>query len=216
MHKKVALVTVNFNGTKDTLELLETVKKLNTTDLEFKAVIVDKTPGSWIGDSIKNKPEYLDLVQAGCDKGFTGGYNLAMRYAAAWGAEYIFVINNDTLIGDMNILQKLIGVLDDNEDARVVSPKIYFAKGYEFQDRYKKEDLGHVIWYAGGDFDWANIRSVHRGIDEVDTGLYKVTEKVGFVSGCCFMVKHQTLEKFGYFDEDLFAYFDDNDWMQRI
>ena len=214
--KKVALVTVNFNGTKDTLELLETVKKINTKDFEFKAVIVDKTPGSWIGDAIKNKPEYLDLVQAGCDKGFTGGYNLAMRYAAAWGAEYILVINNDTLIGDMNILQKLVGVLDDNEDARVVSPKIYFAKGYEFQDRYKKEDLGHVIWYAGGDFDWANIRSVHRGIDEVDTGLYKITEKVGFVSGCCFMVKRTTLDKFGYFDEDLFAYFDDADWMQRI
>lgn len=219
--KKVALVTVNFNGTRDTLELLETVKKLNTKDLEFKAVIVDKTPsdktpGSWIGDAIKNKPEYLDLVQAGCDKGFTGGYNHAMRYAAAWGAEYIFVINNDTLIGDMDILQKMIGVLDDNEEARVVSPKIYFAKGYEFQDKYKKDELGRVIWYAGGEFDWNNVRSVHRGIDEVDTGIYKQTEKVGFVSGCCFMVKRNTLDKFGYFDENLYAYFDDNDWMQRI
>jgi len=214
--KKVALVTVNFNGTKDTLEFLETVKKLNTKDLEFKAVIVDKTPGSWIGDEIKNKPEYLDLVQAGCDKGFAGGYNLAMRYAAAWGADYIFVINNDTLIGDMDILQKMVNVLDDSEDVRVVSPKIYFAKGYEFQDKYKKNELGKVIWYAGGEFDWANVRSIHRGIDEVDTGLYKLTEKTGFISGCCFMVKRTTLEKFGYFDEDMFAYFEDNDWMQRI
>lgn len=217
MLKKVALVTVNFKGEKDTLELLETVKKLDKKDMEFKAVIVDKSPGTWIGDLIKNKPEYLDLVQAGCDKGFTGGYNRAMQYAVAWGAEYILVINNDTLIGDDQLIHKLMAVLDDKEDAKVVSPKIYFAKGYEFKDKYKKSDLGKVLWYAGGEFDWANVRSIHHGIDEVDDGTkYKESVKTGFVSGCCFMVKKDTLEKFGYFDEDLFAYFDDNDWMQRI
>lgn len=217
MLKKVALVTVNFKGDKDTLALLETIKKLDKKDIEFKAVIVDKTPGSWIGDSIKNKPEYVDLVQAGCDKGFTGGYNRAMQYAVAWGAEYILVINNDTLIGDDRLIHKLMAVLDDKEDAKVVSPKIYFAKGYEFKDKYKKSELGKVLWYAGGEFDWANVRSIHYGIDEVDDGTkYKESVKTGFVSGCCFMVKKDTLEKYGYFNEDLFAYFDDNDWMQRI
>lgn len=214
---KVALVTVNFNGRKDTLELLESVKKLDTKGLDFRIVVVDKTPNEWLGDFIKEK-DYpgLELIQAGCDKGFAGSYNFGMRYAAAWGADYILIINNDTLVGSPNLLQKLIAVLDDQEDARVVSPKIYFAKGFEFQDRYSKADLGKVIWYAGGEFDWANVRSIHRGIDEVDTGIYTGTEKTGFVSGCCLMVKRTTLEKFGYFDEDLYAYFEDNDWQQRI
>lgn len=217
MLKKVALVTVNFNGTKDTLELLETVKKLDKKDMEFKMVIVDKTPDSWIGDEIKNKPDYVDLVQAGCDKGFTGGYNRAMEYAVAWGAEYVLVINNDTLIGDDQLIHKLMSVLDDKEDAKVVSPKIYFAKGYEFKDRYKKSELGKVLWYAGGEFDWNNVRSVHYGIDEYDDGTqYKESVKTGFITGCCFMVKKDTLEKFGYFNEDLFAYFDDNEWQKRI
>jgi len=30
------------------------------------------------------------------------------------------------------------------------------------------------------------------------------------------MVRRETLETVGYFDEDLFAYFEDNDWQQRI
>ena len=55
----------------------------------------------------------------------------------------------------------------------LVSPKIYFAPGFEFhKDRYKEEDLGKVIWYAGGEFDWDNIGNIHRGIDEVDQGQY--------------------------------------------
>jgi GT2 family glycosyltransferase len=213
---KVALVTVNFNGAKDTLELLATLKTIDFSGLEYNIVVVDKTPDSWIGDQIGQNFPHLDIIQAGCDKGFAGSYNYGMRYAAAWGADYIMIINNDTLVGDPQIVKKMIAVLDDKEDARVVSPKIYFAKGFEFQDRYAKKDLGKVLWYAGGNFDWANVRSVHRGIDEVDTGIYRQTEKTGFVSGCCLMVRRHTLEKFGYFNEDYFAYFEDNEWQQRI
>ncbi|HKB88345.1 MAG TPA: glycosyltransferase family 2 protein [Patescibacteria group bacterium] len=213
--KKVALVMVNFNGTDDTLALLDTVRTLDTTGLDFRTFLVDKTPGSWIGDKIQKDFPNLELIQAGADKGFTGGYNLGMRFAAAWGADYIAIINNDTLIGDPLMLKKFIEVLDENKDS-IVSPKIYFAKGFEFKDRYSKKDLGKVLWYAGGEFDWANVRSVHKGIDEVDEGKYDSVVKTGFITGCCFMIKRHTLEKFGYFDEDLFAYFDDNDWQQRV
>jgi hypothetical protein len=214
--KKVALVTVNFGKPDDTLELLDTLKDQDFSDLDYRLVVEDKTPGMWIGDHIKEPVPNLELLQAGCDKGFAGAYTLGMRYAAAWGADYIMIINNDTLVGDKKLVKKLMQVLDDNPEATVVSPKIYFAKGYEFKDRYKASEKGKVIWYAGGSFDWDNVRSVHRAIDEVDTGKYDQTEPTGFVSGCCLMVKRESLERFGYFDENLFAYFEDNDWQQRI
>jgi len=213
---KVALVTVNFGNPKDTLELLDTVKELDINGLEFCTVVVDKTPGSWIGDVIPKDIPNMVLLQAGIDKGFAGAYNFGMRYAVAWGADYIIIINNDTLIGDIGLVKKLIEVLDENKDA-IVSPKIYFAPGYEFHKvRYKPEDKGKVFWYAGGHFDWANVRSVHHQIDEVDKGGFDSVTETGFISGCCFMVKRHTLEKFGYFNEDYFAYFEDNEWQQRI
>jgi len=215
--KKIALVTVNFGGLRDTLELTETVKKLDISGIDFRYIIVDKTPGDYIGDHLKNPPEYLEILQAGIDKGFAGSYTLGMRYAAAWGADYVAIINNDTLIGSTNLIKKLAEVLDNNPEASVVSPKILFAPGFEFyKTKYTEKDKGHVIWYAGGKFDWANVRSIHKGIDEIDHGKFDLTEKTGFISGCCFMVRRETLESVGYFDEDLFAYFEDNDWQQRI
>lgn len=214
--KKIALVTVNFGGAKDTLELLETIKTLDVKGMEFKAVIVDKTPDEWIGDLIKEEIPYLDLLQAGVDKGFAGSYSLAMRYAAAWGADYVAIINNDTLIGDPMLIKKLARVLDEKPEASVVSPKIYFAPGFEFLDKYAPKDRGRVIWYAGGSFDENNVMSSHRGIDSVDVGKFNKTEEVGYISGCCFMVRRETLETVGYFDEDFFAYFEDSDWQKRI
>jgi GT2 family glycosyltransferase len=215
--KKVALVTVDFNGHKDTLELLETLKKVDFKGFDYRIFAIDKTPGDWLGNHLKENIQNLELIQAGVDKGFAGGYNFGMRFAMAWGADYIMIINNDTLVGDNGLVKKLIKVLEDHADACVVSPKIYFAPGFEFyKDKYQSKQQGKVLWYAGGTFDWANVRSVHRGIDEVDTGKYDQTEVVGFVSGCCLMVRRETLETFGYFDEELFAYFEDNDWQQRI
>lgn len=213
---KIALVTVNFGGAKDTLELLESVKKLDVGGFDFRIVVVDATPGDWIGDYIKEKPSNLKLLQVGENKGFAGNYNVGMRYAASWGADYILIINNDTIIGDKSLVKKLVKVFE-NPEVAVVSPKIYFAPGYEFhKSRYKKENEGKVIWYGGGSFDWGNVRSIHRGIDVVNIGQFDKTEKTGFVSGACLMIKREILEKVGYFDESLFAYFEDNDWQQRI
>ena len=215
--KKIALVSVNIGGKEDTLALLKSLNNLDVSGLDFKIVVVEATPNEWLGDFVKEEVANLEIIQAGENKGFAGNYNLGMRYAVAWGAEYILIINNDTLIGDAKLIKKLVSVLDDDPKANVVSPKIYFAPGYEFyKSRYKKGDLGKVLWYAGGSFDWGDVRSIHRGIDEVDKGKFDETGETEFVSGCCLLIKGRTLEKFGYFDEKLYAYFEDNDWQQRI
>ena len=39
--KKVAIITVNYNNSKDTLEFLESLEKLDTKGLEVKTVVVD-------------------------------------------------------------------------------------------------------------------------------------------------------------------------------
>ena len=132
------------------------------------------------------------------------------------GADYFLIVNNDTLVEDKNFAATLSKVLGKGS-AGAVSPKILFAPGYEFfKERYSQKNLGKVIWYAGGSFDWKNVMGVHRGIDEVDSGQYDETERVDFISGCCLMAKREVFAKVGYFDERTFAYFEDGDWMRRL
>jgi len=214
---KAAIVTVDYNEHKHTFELLDTLGLINKTGLEVLTIVVDN--GSKEPLSSENVEAYKDtiLLPTGINLGFAGGYNRGMKYAVSWGADYVVVLNNDTLVTDKEFLQKLLSVFQDQKKAAIVSPKILFAPGYEFhKERYDNKDKGKVIWYAGGKFDWDNVYSTHRGIDEVDIGQYDSVEKTGFISGCCFMVKREVLEKVGYFDERLFAYFEDNDFVNRI
>lgn len=213
---KVALLTVNYNGLKNTLAFLESLKKLNTKDLEVKTIVVDNGSSDQSVPEILAKFPKIDLIQTGSNKGFTGGFNKGLEYASSWGADYFLLINNDTEIGSPDLLKDLIKTLEKNPSAGMVAPKIYFAKGYEYQKNYEKEDLGKIIWYGGGSFDWDNVMSKHLGIDEVDSGQYDEVKETDFISGCSFLVKKEVIEKVGGFDEKLFAYFEDNDFLQRV
>jgi len=214
--KKAAIITVDYNNHTDTGEFLTSVRNLDTTGVEIMTLVVDNGSDQSAAETVKKYPGTIWL-QTGKNGGFAGGYNRGIEYAREWGAEYFLLINNDTLIGDKLLLRKLVRALDKFSGSGMVSPKMYFAPGFEFhKDRYQKADLGRVIWYAGGKFDWNNIRSVHRGIDEIDSGQYTAVEETGFVSGCCVMVRREVIEKAGLLDEGLALYFEDADWVMRI
>ncbi len=210
--EKIAIVTVNFNNSKDTVELLDSMKGLNTHELEVLTVVVDNgSTDDSVQNILKAHPE-INLVQTEKNLGFTGGYNRGIEYSLAWGAEAVLILNNDTLISDKNLLRSLVQTAELNKNIGVVAPKILFAPGYEFhKDRYAEKDKGKVIWYGGGDFDWSNIYSQHIGMDEVDTGQYDHVKEVNFASGCCLLIKSELFEKVGMFNNDMFAYFEDND-----
>src|SRR3989344_1767618 len=174
---KVAIITLNYNGKKDTLEFLASLRKLKTDNCELLTVVVDN--GSSDGSVLAVHKQFpgVDIIQTGENLGFSGGFNKGIEYAKLWGADFFLLINNDCLIDSENLLDELIKTLKSEEKIGLVSPKIYFAKGFEFQkNRYSKEDEGKVLWFAGGSFDFNNIGSIHRGIDEVDKAKYDQVE----------------------------------------
>lgn len=214
---KIAIITLNFNGKQDTVELLKSLGSLKTENLNVKIVVVDNASSDGSVSTIHKQFPDVDILQTGENLGFGGGYNRGLEYASIWGADYFFLINNDSKIEDPLILQKLIEVIKSDSKIGMVAPKILFEKGFEFQKgRYSKEELGKVIWYGGGSFDWDNILSVHRGIDEVDNGQYDNTEEVSFISGACLLVKREVLEKVGRFSGDYFLYFEDAQFCKMV
>lgn len=220
---KIAIITVNYNGKKDTLELLESLRKIQDKGYKIQTIVVDNGSTDGSVPAISEKFPNADILQNGANEGFSGGYNRGMIYGLIWGADYFLIINNDTIIKDENLLEDMIQVFKEDNKVGLVSPKIYFAEGFEFhKDRYSPSDVGHVIWYAGGKFDWDNILSNHRGLDEVDQGRYDEVEETDFVTGCCMLIKREVLEKvskpeagFGFFDDNLFLYFEDTDFTKR-
>lgn len=208
---------VNFNGSKNTTECLKYLGDVKKDDFELNIVVVDNgSSEKLIIDEKKYKNFNLKIIYSEKNLGFSGGQNLGIKYSLENGADYIVVLNNDVII-DKNIFTELLKTFEKEENCGAVSPKIYFAKGFEFhKDRYKENQLGKVIWYGGGKMDWDNLIGSNKGVDELDLGQFETIEETDFVSGCCIMIKKEIFEKVGLFDEEYFLYYEDNDFSQRV
>ncbi len=214
--KTVYIVTICFNTAKETHAWLTSIKKLVHSEFGIEIVIVDNASNEPFVLEKDEKASNIHIIRSEDNTGFTGGNNIGMKYALDHNADFVMIVNNDTEV-DKNLVKELLKVLEQKKEVGVTVPKIYFAKGHEFhKDRYTKNELGKVFWYAGGFTDWKNVTSVHRGVDEVDKGQYDIEEKVTFGSGCCMLFKREVLEKVGMFDERFFLYFEDADLNERI
>jgi GT2 family glycosyltransferase len=211
---KVFVTILNYNGNKDTRECLSSLEEVSKAGFDLSVVVVDNASKEKFTEDRKYGNFNLKIIRSETNLGFSGGQNLGIKYSLENGADYVMILNNDVIL-DKDLIVELLKTFDE-KDCGIVSPKIYFARGHEFhKDRYKQDELGKVIWYAGGQIDWQNVIASHVGVDEVDKGQYEKTGEIDFASGCCEMIKREIFEKAGLFDERYFLYYEDNDLSQR-
>lgn len=212
---RIAIVVLNFNGKERTLQLLGSVKSLNLENIELQTIVVDNGSTDDSSNEIKNLFPDVTLLVNHENLGYAEGNNVGVRYALKKETDYILLLNNDTSV-DRELLLNLLKAADLNPKGGIFGPKIYFSKGFEtHKNRYTTEQLGKVLWYAGGIIDWRNVLGSHRGVDEVDHGQYDQIQKTDFVSGCSMFVSRKVFERVGLFDKRYYLYYEDVDFCQR-
>jgi len=208
---KITIVILNYKDLASTLECLDSVKRLNKGSITIKVIIVDN--GSRDGSVEElSKIKDIDFIQNETNLGYSGGNNIGIKKALARNADYVLILNNDTIVDQDLVLNLIKGAINGD----IVSPKIYFAKGFEFhKKRYNNKDLGRVIWFAGGRIDWKNVIGHHIGVDEVDRNQFERPKEIEFATGACMFVKSDVFNKIGLFDEKFFLYLEDMDFCLR-
>ncbi|HOX96120.1 MAG TPA: glycosyltransferase family 2 protein [Candidatus Woesebacteria bacterium] len=212
---KIGFITVSFHSIQDTLDVVKQLEK-NTLPLGVSSTVyvVDNDCSVDLREKLSKYPQAVYVESPG-NVGFAAGNNLGFKKALLDETDIIVMINNDTVVPEDLILKILASPISD-KNVGAVGGLIYFAKGFEFEDKYQKDELGQVIWYAGGQYDWDNVYANHLGVNEVDKGQFDGQREVDFITGCLFIVRSEILKKVGLFDERYCLYFEDSDLGMRI
>jgi GT2 family glycosyltransferase len=215
---KVSIIILTTNALNMTKEELLDVAKLEVRGFRAECIVADNGSTDGTEETLKNYqlPNInYRFIQNGANLGFAGGNNVGIKDAIRRGADYIVLLNNDVILSK-NLLTALVSFMEKNNKVGLASPKMYFAKGYEFhKDRYKDSELGKVFWYAGGIIDRDNVYSSHRGVDEVDKGQYDKRQETDFANGACVIIRKEVFEKIGFLDDSFFLYWEDADFSER-
>jgi len=213
---RIALATLHYKNLDDTLALLTSLSKATIPEKhEVKIYVVDNENSKDLKAELDKNFPGVNLLVSPSNLGFAAGNNLGLKRAINDGAEILIAINNDTIVGK-NFFKEILESPIKEESVGAVGGLIYFAPGFEFAKNYTQSDLGRVVWYAGGNFDWNNILGSNAHVDEVDHGQFKKPEDTDFVTGALLITKAKVLKKVGLFDEKYFMYLEDVDLSHRM
>lgn len=196
----ISIITINFNGFKDTCELIESLKT-TIKSVSYEIIVVDNASKAEEHILLKEKYPDVNVIRSESNRGFSGGNNLGIQQAKG---KYILLLNNDTFLKE-DSLKSLIDTLETQKNAGAVSPKIKFTTP------------GYPIQFAGyTPLSAITMRNNLIGMNEEDKGLYENISQTPYTHGAAMMIKKEIIEKVGLMPEIYFLYYEELDWCTQM
>lgn len=198
----VAILILNWNGMRDTLETLESVQRLDYTN--FEVVLVDNGSTDGSPEAIMAAFPTVRLIAQPTNLGVAGGRNVGIETILQQsGIDYILILDNDVTV-EPSLLDKLVAAAKGDATLGIIGPVVYYHSDPQ------------RIWSAGSRFIFREVISRlrlndYRVIQEFADGL----EYVDALPGCCMLVKRCVFETIGCFNPHYFMVCNDSEFCCR-
>jgi GT2 family glycosyltransferase len=145
----------------------------------------------------------LILISLNDNSGFCLGNNIGMRQAAANGADFFLILNNDTIVTP-NFLKLMIEVAQQEENIGLVGGIICYAENPD------------LIWFAGGSFD-KYLENVRMYDGEFYSGVaFDRILNTDWVSGCMTLIPRRVYDRLGGYYEEYYIYSEEWEYSLRV
>ena len=195
----ISVITVNYNGLKDTCALIDSIP----SDDSIEVIVVDNASTQDEATQISQRYPNVHVIRSTQNLGFAGGNNLGIKAAKG---KYLYLVNNDTILKSSDsdkhkLLQVMINRLESSPTIGMVCPKILFAWS------------PNPIQFAGyTPLSRITIRNKAIGCGEEDRDQYQNAHSTPYAHGAAMMIKREALENVGFMPECYFLYYEELDW----
>jgi GT2 family glycosyltransferase len=219
----VYIIVVNWNGWRDSIGCIESL--LHLTYQMRKVILVDNGStdssiheiSSWArrnnilftivsSADIKSteradRREDLIIIESDKNLGYAGGNNLGITYALANAAEYLWILNNDTVVA-ADSLEQLTRMQEGRTDVILGARLLDYLTG-------APQVSGANIRPWRFRMGFSDSNQARTPPDDASETCYD------FVTGASIFATNAIFRKVGGFNEDYFLYAEEGDWMLR-
>lgn len=202
--KKVAVVILNYNGSKFLRKFLPLVIKHTANDAEIWVADNNSLDGSV--DIMREEFPDIKLIENPLNGGFATGYNMALKQIEA---DYYVLLNSDIEVTE-NWINPVIKLMESDPKIAACQPKILdYNKQTDFE--YAGAAGGFIDKYGYPFCRGRVFQSLEKDEDQYDDAI-----EVFWASGACLFVKADLYHKFDGLDDDFFAHMEEIDFCWRL
>ena len=195
----VSIITVNYNHSDVTCEMLESLFQISYPNIEV-IVIDNGSPDDDPKIIHKRFPQAI-YIETGENLGFAGANNMGICMSKG---KYMLLINNDTIVTP-GFLEPLVKKMESDPTIGAVSPKIRY---YLLDNTLQYAGMTHINSFT--------VRSKAYGHMEKDNGQHDKDRISAYAHGAAMMVSRDVVEKVGLMSLAFFLYYEELDWGFRI
>jgi GT2 family glycosyltransferase len=196
----VGVIILNWNNSEDTICCLDSVYK--STYQSFEAIVVDNASRDDSVVRIRESFPNVTILVNQENLGYVGGNNVGIEYAVQWGADYVLILNDDTVVAP-DMISNLVSTAEIEQNAGILGPKVYTL------------EQPNVLLSTGA-YLKSGSEIYTPALGTVDHGQWDQQPDPGYLSGCAVLVKRKVMDEVGMLDPKFFAYQEDIDWCYRI
>lgn len=212
---RLSIIIVSYNTEKLLERCLRSVFAVLKSDdySQFSEVIVvDNNSSDGSVSMVRDRFAGVKLIEKEKNLGFAGANNQGLVLSKG---KFLLLLNSDAEL-TVGALKIMITDLYNNEHLGVVGPKLLYKDNKHQQSAGYLPDLPQIInWMLFID-DLPFIGNILKPYHLTSPGFYNKGLIVGWVSGACFLIRKETVDKCGMLDEKIFMYGEEVEWCYRI
>jgi GT2 family glycosyltransferase/4-amino-4-deoxy-L-arabinose transferase-like glycosyltransferase len=207
----ISVIVVHYGARKEVFKCLDTLNEIRLRQKSVEFIFVDNEGAGAVSNKVQKKYPWVKYIKAPSNLGFGGGRNLGRSFAKG---EYLFCLDADITI-DYKSFKKLVNFLDSHKDAGFVAPGMQNLSG-KFTPQITSE-----LTPIRGIFYLSFINKIFPNNPFSKSFLLSNQDRNNTCEVECpqiggFMVRTKVFDMVGGFDENLFLYFEENDFPRRI
>lgn len=200
----VYVIVLNYRMQEQVIECLKSLLQLSYPN--YRIVVVDNGSGDGIESAIKREFPAVTVIQTGANLGYTGGNNAGIEYALGNGADYVLVVNPDTVAVNSKFVDEMVDYLESYPEVGIAGPRVFLRE---------KGNIQNTVLFAPGLWrslkNWFRFRMTPQSLEF--SGGEVVEAEV--LNGVCLLIRAECLRQIGLFDENIFMYIEDADMDYR-
>ena len=217
MSKTVLTIILNYRTADMTFSAAEAAMRA-MADISGDIVIVDNDSQDGSFERLSQKVadagwSRVRVLQSGRNGGFGAGNNFGIRAGLSDGSapDYVYILNSDAFPAE-DAIRKLLDYLETHRDVDFAGSYIHGPDGDPHNTCFRFPSIASEFESAARTGPISRLLKKHI----VALDVPETSGRVDWLAGASVMMRQQTLDRIGLFDETFFLYFEETDLCRRL